>query len=88
MVGECARKFCFGLGFLGFGVGCLGYPALLSAPVTLTLALSRQAGEGTRRAPPPPLPPLGSRFRGNDGGSAVMTYLGVFNRPGLPDVGA
>ena len=51
MVGECARNFCFGLGFLGFGVGCLGHPALLSAPVTLTLALSRLAGEGIRRAP-------------------------------------
>ncbi len=25
---------------------CLPYPSLLSAPVTLTLTLSRQAGEG------------------------------------------
>ena len=44
--------------FLGFGVsslgdwfwvgvvGCLGSPARLSSPVTLTLALSRRAGEG------------------------------------------
>ncbi len=28
-------------GFEGLGVGCLGWPSLLSAPVTLTLALSR-----------------------------------------------
>ena len=30
----------------GWGGGCLPCPALLSAPVTLTLALSRRAGEG------------------------------------------
>ena len=32
---------------------CLGYPALLSSPVTLTLALSRRAGEGTSLRPSP-----------------------------------
>ncbi len=31
---------------LGCVVGCLGGSALLSAPVALTLALSRLAGEG------------------------------------------
>ncbi len=36
------------------GFGCLGCPARLSAPVTLTLALSRQAGEGISPPPPPP----------------------------------
>ena len=40
--------------FADRGGGCLPYPALLSAPVTLTLALSRRAGEGI------PLPPLPS----------------------------
>ena len=30
-------------------VGCLPYPSHLSAPVTLTLTLSRRAGEGNPR---------------------------------------
>ena len=39
---------------------CLPYPSRLSTPVTLTLALSRRAGEGS---PPLPVLPLGGGFR-------------------------
>ncbi len=35
-------------------VGCLPYPSHLSAPVTLTLTLSRRAGEGIFPSPPFP----------------------------------
>ena len=38
--------WCLGALVLGWRGGCLPYPALLSAPVTLTLTLSRRAGEG------------------------------------------
>ncbi len=43
--GDC-WGFCGILGVLGYVVGCLPCPARLSAPVTLTLTLSRPAGEG------------------------------------------
>ncbi len=83
--------------------GCLPYPSRLSAPVTLTLSLSRRAGEGicpiaspvfamvSRRGegdspshppfcPPSARPPLGSRFRGNDGGGGLRVRLVVVYR--------
>ena len=75
-------------GFLLFGVlvlgcvgGCLGFPSRLSAPVTLTLALSRRAGEGN---PSSALPPLGSRVRGNDGGCLGDCAGGDHHAPHFP----
>ncbi len=41
-------------------VGCLPYPSHLSAPVTLTLTLSRRAGEGIFPSPPFPFGWTGS----------------------------
>ncbi len=48
MMGNDLNDGVWGFG-LGCVVGCLGCPSRLSSPVTLTLALSRRAGEG--RAP-------------------------------------
>ena len=60
----------FGALVLGWRGGWLPCPALLSAPVALTLALSRRAGEGI------PLPPLPSILGFPLSGDGVEWWLG------------
>ena len=69
------RLWLFGALVLGWGGGCLPCPALLSAPVTLTLTLSRRAGEGI---PLPPLPSILGFPLSGDGVEWLFAGWGVF----------
>ena len=67
----------FGALVLGWRGGWLPCPALLSAPVALTLALSRRAGEGI------PLPPLPSTLGFPLSGDGVEWWFAVRTMMGM-----